>query len=1128
LNNKAPSPSSAGGELLVFVSSTGDLAAARQEVRRAIDHVNKRLEEDGFRQRMRPIMWEDLPPGEAPEGDFQAFIDTLLGQFERDRFAIYLGFAKRRIGSPTPRFPSGTVEEFENSLAARRKSGWPREVLFYFIEDPALEPALLGWKGELGRRGYLYQEVTAEAFGSRVEQALYDISSTWNRLGVRVRRVARAYLRPTAFLVAATAALFAAYTLWASGRIYSPLSQGKLAEACQTLQSDGRFLWVDPFAIKSRIDRSLTAAVAPGANSEALLRNLDSLAIWQSCRTGRTGIDSATTSLSKAVRNEVADSQDDVALLLKARGVALFDRSPDNWRKLPRMAAARRLFDLHVAGADDPFERLDRYLSAAERQAVKEFAGERQSPTPAISRALAAASGDETRIIDALLKLDDRATSRFVYSGIKRLSPDGRMRVIEAVWPTANGASSQVEEWLAASIASAIATLEPADPKLLGDVIVRLQLRSTPITLQAIAEAPDGIPQAEFKPEELEAVLGDGKNFKWLRAIALLASDASEQRPLTGCLTVRYATEIAGSDGFDKLSKAMLDHLEKAGFARLMTEDGLDVALIRLFGKARRSCTDQSGQELFADLLQKYADGSISYGFAQKAALIAAFAGAPGTRDRNLAIVSRALDESASSPGAFAPDPEPVENAWFNSLDREPNLDQPDFIALLERIVDRRASKGSVKDGLPLGSMLLNLPNARLLDLLRYPAPTLLDPPWSENWARRDVLISSLSDYNMSVWGMSGRPIPYVTNAILAGLPADESGTERRKLLEIQAWTLFGGDAATVLGDRARAGDRDALRLLANLWPASLMKESEFVTALDDAALAEVVSGMNDRANSSCQTFPACSIQVSSNLRDLLWARSETFQENEELRIQLLHAIASALDRNPNDFHAQRVRQSVANWIEKQSLAGGDLAWLTAQSFFFAEEPWRLPEIWKFDARNGTIEAVASTLAAADEISWLFMTQNLVGLAEQGVDSSLWPIASAQPRAIVSRRGNDTQANHGLPLGDELVTNPFIAAYSSGDAKPGDVVGQLLAMIARADLRSDETVSGTAEGPQFGGFLRWALARMAERAGGTCLPSLPDPLTGLDSSHPAIRAGQASLAIAASENLIEPNCGTAG
>jgi energy-coupling factor transporter ATP-binding protein EcfA2 len=56
-------------------------------VRDAIARANARLAALGLRRSLKPVMWEDLPPGDAPDGDFQALIDKLLERFERDMAA---------------------------------------------------------------------------------------------------------------------------------------------------------------------------------------------------------------------------------------------------------------------------------------------------------------------------------------------------------------------------------------------------------------------------------------------------------------------------------------------------------------------------------------------------------------------------------------------------------------------------------------------------------------------------------------------------------------------------------------------------------------------------------------------------------------------------------------------------------------------------------------------------------------------------------------------------------------------------------------------------------------------------------------------------------------------------------
>ena len=114
-----------------------------------------------------------------------------------------------------------------------------------------------------------------------------------------------------------------------------------------------------------------------------------------------------------------------------------------------------------------------------------------------------------------------------------------------------------------------------------------------------------------------------------------------------------------------------------------------------------------------------------------------------------LSILTRALDEAAADTGAFAPDPEVVENAWLSSIVDVAHLGRPDTMAMLERIVQRRG-KAASNDQKPLGAVLDALPQASLLEMLDYPAPPLVDLPWSDNWRRRDIILDSLNAYLLS------------------------------------------------------------------------------------------------------------------------------------------------------------------------------------------------------------------------------------------------------------------------------------------------------------------------------------------------------------------------------------------
>lgn len=124
-------------DLPVFVSSPDDCQDERNTVAAVVRRLNRDLEAVGHRVRLSTLRWEDLPPGLADPGDFQHRINTLLGHYHLEEFEIYVDLMKGRLGTPTPRHDSGTIEELEASLAGAREKGIPAEVLMYFIEPHA-------------------------------------------------------------------------------------------------------------------------------------------------------------------------------------------------------------------------------------------------------------------------------------------------------------------------------------------------------------------------------------------------------------------------------------------------------------------------------------------------------------------------------------------------------------------------------------------------------------------------------------------------------------------------------------------------------------------------------------------------------------------------------------------------------------------------------------------------------------------------------------------------------------------------------------------------------------------------------------------------------------------------------
>ena len=115
-------------QITVFLASPGDVARERAAVRRAAEEVNRTTgEHDGFRLLVKG--WEThTRPAATKKGRAQDAIFEQIGDYD-----IFVGVMWARVGTPTGRAASGTVEEYE---AARRQ--WSRRrknkpsVMFYF------------------------------------------------------------------------------------------------------------------------------------------------------------------------------------------------------------------------------------------------------------------------------------------------------------------------------------------------------------------------------------------------------------------------------------------------------------------------------------------------------------------------------------------------------------------------------------------------------------------------------------------------------------------------------------------------------------------------------------------------------------------------------------------------------------------------------------------------------------------------------------------------------------------------------------------------------------------------------------------------------------------------------------
>lgn len=115
--------------LRVFVASPMDVAREREAVTGILDELNRML---GAAHGIHLDSWRWEMDAVPAQGEGQALINQ-----ELDRAAIVVVILWQRLGSPTKKAASGTVEEIDRALRNARKSGGRPRVMVYFCRRPA-------------------------------------------------------------------------------------------------------------------------------------------------------------------------------------------------------------------------------------------------------------------------------------------------------------------------------------------------------------------------------------------------------------------------------------------------------------------------------------------------------------------------------------------------------------------------------------------------------------------------------------------------------------------------------------------------------------------------------------------------------------------------------------------------------------------------------------------------------------------------------------------------------------------------------------------------------------------------------------------------------------------------------
>jgi hypothetical protein len=1003
-------------------------------------------------------------------------------------------------GPPPPRYASGTVEEFEDSLASRRRTGWPREILLYFIRDDRPEPPLLQFKRSLTDRSYLYQEVEEAEFVDRVEQALFDIATHWNRPWVWLKRTGRGVVRPAIVAAALLALAYGAYAAVTVARVTERIDAHDLGAACERLRGEARFMPFDLAGLGRRIDADAAATIGASIPPE---RKIAVFATWRHCPTPRLAFRARQTDLAGETKAAVTaavtsplPADRDVALLQTAEAAGLFDIDPDAAAELRRLSAARRLLDVHLAPAADPFGRFETHLGAEEQRAVRDFAamvhriGAAAWP-PAARRALAAAGGDTAVISDALMMnsmpLPPEARD-FVAAAVTRMSDGALHQLLTRMLPSTRGmltdpllvdlvlstlakpARSERATLLGAMIAGVLRKLEES-----GDLTLPSELRDTVEQLISEGAASDGA---------LGRFVDRASYPKWVRglvfavtqrhAAATRAADAGEQLP--PCAAIDRAGEILRTKGTGDL-----------------TDTIVDIAMIGILAARRPDCASPNDAP-FSELLSAHARGSVSFGFAERAALITAYRRDASKRRMLAEITARSLKEAASMTGAFSPNPATVENAWLAGWSWRGA--PPEERDLLASIIRRRA-RNPAPDDAALAAALDTVPEKELLAMLAFPSPPIVDPPWSDNWTFRDVALSALSHAPRPPNAHAPPHRPEIGWAVLGSLPFgdDDAAHRRRSNYSDIAYRLLDASAHAALIEAGRRGDSTAFTHLAAMGAFRVPAARTLLDALTPEAITAILAGV-------CRDEEACDRDAATELLGGLMDRqTPILLASSGPLLEFLHA-------------ARRARfgrlARIVDWLSQNGWHPASMDQLTALAVYFEPEPALLLALWSgADQRAHVLKLVAES----DQTSWLFLTQSLMSLARVPLPPTLRGLAEARALAFILPR-IEAGPEHGLPVDGSLVANPFLLSYGSSDVALDERVATLQRMAGQAGNRADSNGPGVVEGPLLRAFAVWLLARLARDPGSSCLPGLDDPLAGLRDGHPAIRSAHASLVIA--------------
>lgn len=164
----------------VFVASPSDVLEERKALEAIVNELNKTWSKN-LSLRLELIKWEtDIYPG------ISKYPQSVINEQINDEYDIFIAIFWSRVGTPTDKYDSGTIEEIERALKKHQKT--EIEFLVYF-KDQAIPPSKMDpsqlykindLKGSLGDRGSLYFTFeNIESFEVLLRTHLSRIAQKW-------------------------------------------------------------------------------------------------------------------------------------------------------------------------------------------------------------------------------------------------------------------------------------------------------------------------------------------------------------------------------------------------------------------------------------------------------------------------------------------------------------------------------------------------------------------------------------------------------------------------------------------------------------------------------------------------------------------------------------------------------------------------------------------------------------------------------------------------------------------------------------------------------------------------------------------------------------------------------------